>query len=78
MTNIDIKELEQALAPKKRGGKKSAAKKKVNSSSQSDIMYVDSKGNEVEPEDIEEGKTYYMKEVKENGNHTKGRANPKH
>lgn len=58
---VDIKELEEALSPKKKGGKKTAARKKVKSSPKNaSIIYQDKKGNKVEPKDLEIGREYYV------------------
>jgi len=43
---------------------KEKAKRVPGRSGSGDIIYVDGRGNVVEPKDMEEGKTYYVKSNK--------------
>jgi hypothetical protein len=56
---VDIKKLEEAFAKKKKDGKGNKQKGRPR---ERGIYYVDKDGNEVEPEDLEKGQKYYVKE----------------
>lgn len=64
MTEIDIAALEKALSKKekvKKEGQKKEPKTKKQNPDKPLLVVVDKKGNVVEPENIEVGKSYLLK-----------------